>query len=196
MMLHERRGVLLVQTRSTRVPNAIIYALESTTLRQISHWGPAANIGGLTMDSHEPRAYALSYRGLFGCQETRLEALRIPDLAYLGGVPALGSPTNTVTGACGQFGTAAAPAAPPSLSASVTGNMVTLEWSAPPVGLATDYLLEVGSTSGATDLLATRLGARQRLVASAPPGTYYVRLRGINAIGAGPPSRELLVVVP
>jgi hypothetical protein len=32
--------------------------------------------------------------------------------------------------------------------------------------------------------------------ASAPPGTYYVRVRAINGAGAGAPSAEGVITVP
>ena len=39
-------------------------------------------------------------------------------------------------------------------------------------------------------------GARVRLVADAPAGTYFARLRAVNACGTGAPSAERVIVVP
>lgn len=87
------------------------------------------------------------------------------------------------------------PAAPGTLTSAVNGTVVTLAWGA--ASGATSYLIEAGSASGATDIGAFPLaGTGTSFSAEVPAGTYHVRLRGVNAAGAGPPSNEVVVVVP
>jgi hypothetical protein len=87
--------------------------------------------------------------------------------------------------------TAPGPAAP--LTASVAGHQVTLQWNAAPG--ATDYVMEAGTASGAGNV-ASIPRAGTSLVAQAPAGTYYVRVRPRNACGSGWWSNEVTVTVP
>lgn len=89
------------------------------------------------------------------------------------------------------------PFAPRFLSASVVGTQVSLCWSPPAAGspAVTEYLLEVGTAPGAADLGTFGAGTATRIVASAPRGDYYVRVRARNANGVGQPSNEQLVRV-
>ena len=91
-----------------------------------------------------------------------------------------------------QVGCSAPGAASP-LSASVAGNMVTLQWN--PAPGAVDYVVEAGSSSGAGNI-ASIPRAGTSLVAQAPAGTYYVRVRPRNACGSGWWSNEVTVNVP
>lgn len=86
----------------------------------------------------------------------------------------------------------------PALTAAVTGQRVDLAWQDPAASpAATSYLLEIGSASGAADLGVVALDAGRALtVLAAPPGRYFVRVRGVNAAGAGAPSPDVLVLVP
>ena len=56
-------------------------------------------------------------------------------------------------------------------------------------------MLEAGSAPGLADLTAVNVGTSTGFAASAPPGTYYVRVRGSNACGSGGPSNEATVVL-
>lgn len=78
------------------------------------------------------------------------------------------------------------------LSASVSGNLVTFAWGAS--AGATHYIGEVGSAPGLANLLVGAVGGTS-VVAAAPPGTYFVRLRPRNACGTGSVSNEVTVVV-
>jgi hypothetical protein len=98
-----------------------------------------------------------------------------------------------------NVGNVPAPPSPPqSLTHTVSGSTVTFTWSAPAIGTATSYILEAGSASGLSDLAVLNTGstATTRAVPSVPRGTYYVRLRAVNAQGASPVSNERTVVVP
>jgi hypothetical protein len=92
----------------------------------------------------------------------------------------------------------AAPSAPTNVQATVNGSTVLLSWNQPAAGapIAT-YVIEVG-TSPATpaNLLSQPIGPATSVVATAPSGTFYVRLRAQNAGGLGEPSAQVVVVVP
>ena len=59
------------------------------------------------------------------------------------------------------------------------------------------FNLDVGSVSGATDLLSLPTGTpATTFVSPAPSGTYYVRVRAANQAGASGSSNEIIVDVP
>lgn len=89
------------------------------------------------------------------------------------------------------------PGAPSALrTVSIVNRRVVLAWNAA-TGSPSSYVVEVGSASGLTNLLNLDLGsAATGLTADAPPGTYFVRIRGRNACGAGAVSNEITVPVP
>ena len=87
-----------------------------------------------------------------------------------------------------------APGAPTSLSGSLTGNTVSLWWTAPsPACAATSYVVEAGSSSGAANIanFDTGSAATSVTVPNVPVGTYYVRVRARNAYGTSGPSNEI-----
>lgn len=105
-----------------------------------------------------------------------------------------GPPSNEVefsVGPCHE-----SPPPPTGLRATVSGRTVTLTWDALPGCAATSYVLEAGSAPGAADLYAGNIGGATRLTAIVEPRTYHVRIRGQNLAGAGPPSSEVVIVVP
>lgn len=89
-----------------------------------------------------------------------------------------------------------APQAPTGLTASVSGDAVTLSWDAPRVGgIPTDYALQVGSSFGAANLLqAVRLGQTGTSwsypLSALPDGTYFLRLYALNAQGVSAASTD------
>jgi hypothetical protein len=89
-------------------------------------------------------------------------------------------------------GGCATPAAPTGFAFSKTGNVVTLTWN--PAAGASDYVIEVGSVSGLSNILVTALPGSP-ISATAPPGTYFARLRGRNACAMGAVSNEIVVVM-
>ena len=62
-------------------------------------------------------------------------------------------------------------------------------------GRAISYVVEAGMAAGASNAYAGNVGAATQLTTPAPFGTYYVRVRGVNALGAGAPSVERIVTV-
>ncbi len=96
-------------------------------------------------------------------------------------------------------GNVPSPPGPPNFSgASVTGSTVTLNWIAPAFGAPTSYIVEAGSAPGLSNLAVANTGtaALTASFGSVPSGTYYVRVRAVNALGASVVSNERTVVVP
>ncbi len=86
--------------------------------------------------------------------------------------------------------------APVQMQSAVTGNTVTLGWQ-PGTGTATTaFLVEAGTTAGGTDVGVFNVGLSTRVAGALGPGTYYVRVRGLGANGAGAASSEVIATVP
>ena len=69
-----------------------------------------------------------------------------------------------------------------------------LTWST--AANATSYVIEAGSGTGQANLVSFDTGtASPTLTANAPPGSYFVRVRGKNGCGVGPASNEVLLLV-
>jgi 5-hydroxyisourate hydrolase-like protein (transthyretin family) len=90
------------------------------------------------------------------------------------------------------------PPGPPSFTShSVNGNTVTLNWTAPTFGTATSYFIEAGSATGLANLATVNTRDTNTTISfpGVPPGTYYVRLRAVNAQGMSIVSNERTVTV-
>jgi hypothetical protein len=87
------------------------------------------------------------------------------------------------------------PTAPSNLVASVVGSNVTLTWTAG--SQAASYQLQVGGGPGLSDLVDRNLlsPATTLFATNVSAGTYFVRLRSINACGLSDPSNELLIII-
>lgn len=100
-------------------------------------------------------------------------------------------------------GAAVPPPAPFNLQATLSGNQVSFSWTAP-TSTTTLYQLEAGRSPGQSDIAVVPLGPLPSdpvlgptfAVSGVPSGTYYVRVRARSDAGTGPPSDEILVVVP
>ena len=94
--------------------------------------------------------------------------------------------------------TAAVPLPPATLTSTTVGDTVTLVWTAPSsVDPVITYVIEAGSTAGATNLanFATGNNSTSYVATGVPAGTYYVRVRSQNSSGTGSASNEVVVVV-
>ena len=89
--------------------------------------------------------------------------------------------------------TQAAPGTPSSMTASVSGSRATLGWQAPTSGSApSNYLLDVGSASGTSDVAASyNVGNVLGVYGDLPRGTYYARVRAANGTGVSLFSNEV-----
>lgn len=83
------------------------------------------------------------------------------------------------------------PGAPQNPTLLVSGNHVTLQWSPPVIGIADAYYVVAGTQPGAADAGIFGVGPATTISAIVGPGTYWVRVVGVNAGGPGPPSAEV-----
>jgi hypothetical protein len=79
----------------------------------------------------------------------------------------------------------------------VAGSTLTLNWGASSGCPATTYVIEAGSSAGASNLanLPTGSAATSFSANSVPNGTYFIRVRGGNASGFGGASNEVTVTI-
>src|SRR5262249_17478337 len=85
----------------------------------------------------------------------------------------------------------ASPAAPANVTSQISGGSVTLGWGG--VSGATQYRIEAGSRSGATDLAVIDTGSAQATFTATDvgDGVYYVRVRAIAGVTSSAPSNEV-----
>lgn len=83
------------------------------------------------------------------------------------------------------------------LTSSVIGGTVNLNWTAPTSGTGPfNYTLVVGHAPGGSDYGSFAMGGVLGVSSTPPAGTYYVRLVTANACGTSAPSADVTVVVP
>jgi predicted phage tail protein len=89
------------------------------------------------------------------------------------------------------------PAPPVNFGGTVSASTVTFGW-APGVGGPTSYVLEAGSAPGLSNIATFKTGSAATTVSfsNVPRGTYFVRLRAVNAAGTSAASNEVRLVVP
>jgi predicted phage tail protein len=91
----------------------------------------------------------------------------------------------------------APPGAPQSLTATVSGSTVSLNWLPPTTGgVPASYLLEASLSAGGPVLTSMPVAGTSLAVPNVPNGTYFARVRAINADGQSGPSNEVVIVVP
>jgi hypothetical protein len=93
---------------------------------------------------------------------------------------------------------AVAPSAPTNFAASSSGSSVFLSWNAPASGdPVTSYIIEAGSAPGSANLANFNTGNALTTFSATGvgAGTYYVRIRAVNAAGVSSGSNEVALVV-
>jgi hypothetical protein len=89
------------------------------------------------------------------------------------------------------------PETPTGLAATVAGSTVSIRWTpATGGGTAAGYRFEAGYAPGLSNAAVVLTATPSFAAAGVPSGTYFVRVRGVNAAGASAPTADITVVVP
>jgi hypothetical protein len=164
--------------------------------------GTGCGDSSMAVSPHTGRLYIADSLGGDGANSPSVMALRLIVIDGASGAligtrdvtTAAGVPAGTTQCESRLTTVVTAPGAPRGLTGTVTGRDVALRWGN--VGDATNFFLEAGTAPGRTDVTLA-LGATSPVtIPTAPPGTYYLRVRGTNAFGVGQPSDEVVVTVP
>jgi hypothetical protein len=183
-------------------PSALTGSVSGSTVT-LSWTGPSGAVAGYRLEAGTAPGLANVASSVVGVAAT-FTAAGVPAGTYYVRVRAIAAdgesaPSNEVTlvvGA-GAGDCASAPSAPGTLAAVVSANspLVALAWSAPASGCApSGYMLQVGSAPGLSNLVTMPVGGTS-FSASAPAGTYYLRVVAVNNFGTSVPSNELIVSV-
>lgn len=81
------------------------------------------------------------------------------------------------------------PGAPGNLRVTVTDSTRVFTWNS--VSNVQDYFIQIGSSSGASNLVNTNTTQTTYTWTGANPGTYYARVYARNSCGSGPNSTEI-----
>ena len=102
-------------------------------------------------------------------------------------------PSNEVVATVGA--SCSVPSAPV-LTGSRSGNTATVSWTTPSGGPVTTYVLQAGSSTGASNLYNASVGMMTTLSATVSPGTYFVRVIAHSGCGPSGASNEVVITVP
>lgn len=103
-----------------------------------------------------------------------------------------GPPTTDAVAVVGPV----APGPPTSLSASVAGSLLTVNWQPPASGGGVStYILQAGSAPGLANIFNGAVGLAQSIAAPVPPGVYYLRVLAQGPGGTSPPTSDVLANV-
>lgn len=93
-----------------------------------------------------------------------------------------------------QIGGGYRPLSPSGLTSTWVGTSAQLSWT-PPTGaqMPTSYVVEAGTSPGSANLGSVNVGNIASMQVDVPPGTYYVRVRGVSASGVSDPSNEIVL---
>jgi len=109
------------------------------------------------------------------------------------------APSNEVSfvvgGGSGGGAVCSSPPNAPLLVGVVNGTVVTFRFVSIGGCAPTNYVLFAGSAPGSSNVAIVNIGNHAELSASAPPGTYYVRVIAQNSFGMSGPSNEVTLTV-
>jgi hypothetical protein len=92
--------------------------------------------------------------------------------------------------------TGGAPGRTPRPRAWTSGRALFMEWDPPSGGdPVTGYVLEAGSAPGLANLAVLPLSAVRSFSTGVPVGTFWLRVRAVNAAGTGDPSEDVGLVM-
>jgi len=183
-------------------PQALVASVSGNTVTLV--WQPPSTGGA-------PTSYVVEASGASGgpliaalpVVNTTLVVSDVPDGVYYVHVRSVNNDgesntSNEVVVAVpggGGGGCSSPPNAPSQLNGTVSGNSISLAWASIGGCPATEFVVRAGSAPGLSDLAIVNVGADTTLAASAPAGTYYVRVIARNAFGGSPASNEITVTV-
>ncbi|MBP7779854.1 MAG: hypothetical protein KA371_22270 [Acidobacteria bacterium] len=164
-----------------------------------AQWGDAIYAVGPRIDGSRTSLVAMDapsgrtrVLGDFGFGFTPAAVAVNRDYVAVGGYPSL---VPTVTRSLAVFH-APRTGAPQRVQASVAGATITLGWEPGTGPTISAFLVEAGTAAGATDVGVFNVGLATRVAGALPPGTYYLRVRGVGAGGPGAASSEVIATVP
>jgi hypothetical protein len=110
----------------------------------------------------------------------------------------LGTGAVSAEGSVGLVSGPGVPGPPSGLSISLDpNNLATATWSPPGFGAPpVFYIIEVGTAAGLSDVGRFPVPPVFSASGSLPPGTYAVRIRGINIAGEGPATPDVFLTFP
>ena len=183
------------------VPNAptALAAVVTGSTVTLTWNGPGGVVDAFVLEAGSAPGLSNAANGIVGVAPSYV-ATEVPPGTYFVRVRALdgsglGPPSNEIQVNVFAPGPCTAPPNAPLLSpADVNGSIVSFVWSRGAGCPTTSYSLQAGSFPGAANLAIVNVGAITSFTATAPPGTYYVRVVGHNAFGSSV-SNEVVVIV-
>ncbi len=86
------------------------------------------------------------------------------------------------------------PLSPFGLSATWVGTSAQLTWTRPSgAQMPTSYVIEAGTSPGSANIGSVNVGDTGSFLVDVPPGTYYMRVRGVSASGVSDASNEVVL---
>lgn len=178
------KGMVVIDNAASKFQNMSVGCYEQMLAHELGH---AIGFG------HSGVSGAIMYPTIGGCSgRTTSNPLSADELAGLAVIyPTSTPPTIPPTP---PPVTPTVPAAPQNLSVSVSVAGMLATWQ-PLAESVLEYMVEIGSTPGASNLATVSTGLQNSFSAPAPAGHYYVRVRARNSVGIGPASAERSVMV-
>jgi hypothetical protein len=124
-----------------------------------------------------------------------LDAFRVTGVRVNGALPTESFTRIRVDRALQRLAPTVAPDRPLNPAVTVQGFTVTVTWQPPGGTIVETYIVEAGSSSGATDVFNGPVGLTTMVSARVAAGRYYIRVRAQNGLGTSAPSNEVVAIV-